>query len=248
MVQAKAVAAGVALEAVGQHVDWEGTAATVAELKPGTPAAKYLRLGDLITEVNGQQVDTSIEVTRIIERLSPGSLVTLGLTRAGSVQRVQMRTVAPVEGDSHRKSRLGMQLSTLGLKVNLPFDVAIDSGEVVGPSAGLAFALYLYDSQSPKDLLQGRQVVVTGALSPDGLVLPVGRVRQKVIAAQEANRDLLVVPAANLTEAKAAVADACSDGLSCIQLVPVRSMQEAVELLELPSDALQQRIASAPSA
>jgi PDZ domain-containing protein len=176
-----------------------------------------------------------------VANLAPGSTVTLGISRSGSVQRVAMKTIPPVENDTDRRSRLGMQLSTIGLKVNLPFDVAIDSGDVVGPSAGLPFALYLYDSQSPDDLLQGRHVVATGAVSPDGLVLPVGRVRQKVIAAQEANRDVLVVPLANAAEARAAAKSACPEGGGCIQVVPVRSVQEAIELLELPDAELAAR-------
>lgn len=248
MVQAKAVAAGVALEEVGERVDWEGTAATVDLLYKGTPAAKTLKRGDLITVVNGIPVDTSVEVTRAVEQLPPGSLVTMGITRAGQIEQVRMRTIPPERGDLDRRSRLGMSLTTLGLKVNLPYDVAIDSGEVVGPSAGLAFALYLYDSQSPKDLLQGRQVVVTGAISPDGRVLPVGRIRQKVIAAQDANRDLLLVPIGNYQEALTAAKDACSGSSSCIEIVPVRSMGDAIGLLELSSDALRQRLAGTMAA
>jgi PDZ domain-containing protein len=248
MVQAKAVAAGVALELAGERVDWEGTAATVDQLYEGTPAAAVLQRGDLITEVNGIEVDTSVEVTRIVEKLPPGSAVTIGLTRAGEVQRVTMKTIPPVEGDDHRKSRLGMNLSTIGLKVNLPFNVAIDSGDVVGPSAGLAFALYLYDSQTPDDLLQGRHVVATGAISPDGLVLPVGRIRQKVIAAQDANRDVFVVPLANAAEAEAAVKAACPKDAECIQIVPVRSAQEAIDLLELSDAELEARVSTAASA
>jgi PDZ domain-containing protein len=250
MAQAKAVAAGVALEAAGKRVDWDGTAATVDRLYAGTPAVRLLRAGDLILQVNGRAVDASVEVTRAVDQLPPGSLVTLGIQREGVIKRVQMRTIAPVEGDTSRRSRLGVQLSTIGLRVHLPFDVAIDSGDVVGPSAGLAFALYLYDSISPDDLLQGRHVVATGAISPDGLVLPVGRVKQKVVATVEANRDVLLVPYTNAAEARAAAKEACPKGADCLRVVPVRTMAEAVELLRLTEQELEVRMdsGSAPSA
>lgn len=248
MAQAKAVAAGVALDMVGEKVRWDGNGAVVDAVVPGTPAGRRLRPGDIISEVNRIPVDSSVDVTRVVERLAPGSRVVIGLTRAGEVRRETLRTVAPEPGDDTRRSRLGMALSTLALDVRLPYDVGIDSGEVVGPSAGLAFALYLFDSRSSIDLLHGRHVVATGALSPDGQVLPVGRVRQKVIAAQAANRDVLVVPRANGPDAMAAANQACREGSGCVQVIPVRTAREAVELLQLDEAELQARLGNATAA
>jgi PDZ domain-containing protein len=244
MSEAKQVAAGVAFDLIdGPHTVWSGSGAVVDATSPGTPAAGALRAGDLITQVDGRDVDTSVEAERLINAHTPGSVVTLGIQRAGVPMRPRLRTLRPEQGDEDRRSRIGVNLSTTGLKVRLPRNVAIDSGEVVGPSAGLAFALYLYDALSSADLLHGRYVVVTGALAPDGQVLPVGRVRQKAIAAQAANRDLFVVPVANADEARAAITEVCHSGSSCVQVVPVRSAMEAVRLLSLQPTELSSRIA-----
>lgn len=250
MDEAKQVSAGVAFDAAGRPVTWAGTGATVALVDPNGPSAGRLQRGDIIVRVNGTDVDTSVDAGRIIHRLAPGSVVRLGVQRAGAASQVSVRTIAPPPGgDGTRRSLIGVDLSTIGLQVRLPQDVGIDSGEVVGPSAGLAFALYLVDALlRNEDLLRGRNVVATGALAPDGQVLPVGRIRQKALAAQAAKRDLFVVPAANAIEARAAVGDACEEGAGCLSVVPVRSVTEALELLRLDDQALAARIAAAPAA
>jgi PDZ domain-containing protein len=214
----------------------------VEQVAPNGPAARALRAGDIIVSVNGTTVDTSVEAGRIIHALAPGSTVTLGVQRAGTPLRARVRTVKPLSGDSTHRSEIGVALSTIGLRVRLPRDVGIDSGNVVGPSAGLAFALYLVDALTPQDLLRGRNVVATGAVAPDGSVLAVGRVRQKAIATQAANRDLLLVPRANVEEARAAVAKECD--AACVQVVPVRSVAEAVSLLRLDDAQLQARVSA----
>jgi PDZ domain-containing protein len=206
----------------------------VALVDPKGPSAGRLQRGDIIVTVNGIGVDTSVDAVRIIHRRPPGSVVTLGVQRAGVASRVQVRTIAPSEvWEGSPRSVIGVDLSTIGMRVQLPQDVGIDSGEVVGPSAGLAFSLYLVDALlRSDDLLRGRYVVATGSLAPDGQVLPVGRIRQKALAAQASKRDLFVVPAANAAEARKAVADAC-DGSGCIQVVGVRSVSEAIAKLKL---------------
>ncbi len=247
MDEAKQVSAGVAFDLAGRPVNWVGTGATVALVDPRGPSAGRLQRGDIIVTVNGTPVDTSVDASRIIHQQAPGSVVTLGVQRAGVASRVQVRTIAPPEvWDGSPRSVVGVDLSTIGLRVKLPQDVGIDSGEVVGPSAGLPFALYLVDTlQRNVDLLKGRNVVATGALAPDGRVLAVGRVRQKAIAAQAAKNDLLLVPVANAAEAKQAVSKSCDTG--CIKVVPVHSVSEAISLLQLDDAALASKLAAAPA-
>ncbi len=240
MSEAKQVAAGIAFDLVGRPVRWSGTGATVERVAPDGPARNVLRPGDIIVSVNGTVVDTSVEAGRIIHALAPGSRVRLALQRAGVATRVDVTTVAPKVEEYGHRSEIGVELSTIGLRIGLPEDVRIDSDNVVGPSAGLAFSLYLVDSLLPEDLLRGRRVVVTGSLSPDGTVLEVGRVRQKAIAAQNARRDLLLVPAANHRVAREAVADTCGGDGACVSVIPVYTVEQAVELLRLDDAALEQ--------
>lgn len=71
----------------------------------------------------------------------------------------------------------------------------IGSGEVLGPSAGLAFALEMIATLQGVDLAAGRKVAATGVLSPSGEVLPVGGVVQKAVACAREGIDLFLVPA-----------------------------------------------------
>ncbi|MGE5578806.1 MAG: S16 family serine protease [Bacillota bacterium] len=73
--------------------------------------------------------------------------------------------------------------------------VHIGSGEVIGPSAGLAFVLEMIATLQGVDLAGGRKVAATGALSPRGEVLPVGGILQKAAACSREGIDLFLVPA-----------------------------------------------------
>jgi hypothetical protein len=65
-------------------------------------------------------------------------------------------------------------------------------GGLDGPSAGLAFALALLEAELGC-LLPGRTVAATGAITPWGLIVPVGEVALKAAAAEAADAAVLVV-------------------------------------------------------
>ena len=80
-------------------------------------------------------------------------------------------------------------------RAQLPVKVTISPrGLGRGPSAGLAFALEVYDAASGHRLARGRRIAVTGTIDLDGNVGPIGGVRQKVIGAARRHSDLVLVP------------------------------------------------------
>ena len=98
-------------------------------------------------------------------------------------------TIRPVRDPEQDAFVVGIRVGQ-ALDVDLPFDIRIQTGDVGGPSAGLAFALTLLE-EFGRDVDHGRRVVVTGALDLDGTVLPVGGIEQKVIGAKRSGaRDL----------------------------------------------------------
>lgn len=99
----------------------------------------------------------------------------------------------------------------------------IDSGDIGGPSAGLAFALALIDVSTRGDLTGGATIAATGELTPDGVVRAVGGTRLKTLAARRAGCALFVVPLANLEEARGAA--------GTMRLLGVDSLAEAVQKL-----------------
>ena len=89
-------------------------------------------------------------------------------------------------------------------RATLPVKVTISPrGLGRGPSAGLAFALEVYDALSGHRLAKGRKIAVTGTIDLDGNVGPIGGVRQKVLGAVRRGADMVLVPVENATDGRA---------------------------------------------
>jgi Lon-like protease len=107
---------------------------------------------------------------------------------------------------------------------SFPFEITIESGDVGGPSAGLMWAVGLYDLLTPGDLTGGKTVAGTGSIDLDGNVGPIGGILDKVVAAREANADIMLVPRDNFDE----VRDVDAGDL---RLISVSTFDDAVEAL-----------------
>ena len=81
-----------------------------------------------------------------------------------------------------------------------PIDVRIASGDVGGPSAGLMWAVGLYDLLTPGDITAGKTVAGTGTIDTRGRVGPIGGIQDKVVAAERAGATVFLVPADNMKE------------------------------------------------
>ena len=82
--------------------------------------------------------------------------------------------------------------------------VTVNSGDVGGPSAGLAYTLAIIDQLTPGSLTGGNTVAVTGTMELDGHVGEVGGVHQKTLAAIDAGATLMIVPTGEYPDAKSA--------------------------------------------
>lgn len=228
----KQIAAAVAFDMLGESSKLHGNGATVVAVDPAGPAAGQLMPGDRIVRVDGRVILTSVGLTSFVSSRPPGSLVKLGVRRDGLPYMFRLRTGAPPADDRIHRSRIGIEVYTAGLKIDLPHDVRISTSSVGGPSAGLAFALAVYDMRSPGDLVGGSAVAATGELALDGQVLPVGGIWQKAISAQEDGATLLLVPEKNAADARKALEGmACAISNSCLRVVGVGRVSEAVRVL-----------------
>jgi PDZ domain-containing protein len=120
---------------------------------------------------------------------------------------------------------VGVDVQTRDLKYEFPVDVGIDTGEVGGPSAGLAFTLAVLDVLTPGELTGGHRVAVTGTMGLDGRVGPVGGAAQKAITVRDAGYEVFLVPSDELAEVKAAVGDD-------LRVVAVDTLAEALHALD----------------
>ena len=174
-----------------------GVGAEVVEVQPGMAAAGILKADDVITSIDGKQVNNSSDAVAAIRARAPGDTVRMHVKR-GDAAAFDAEAVLG-RGDDGRPL-LGVRLST---KIQLPFEIKIDSGRVVGPSAGLAYGLELLDLLTPGELTGGSTVAATGELEADGTIGAVGGVGQKTVSVRRAGIQVFLVPKANEAEARA---------------------------------------------
>jgi PDZ domain-containing protein len=192
----------------------------VTDIVTDSPADGVVRLGDIIIAVNGVRVHNADQAADAITGVEPGTPVTLRVKRGGAVKTVTVTTGQSPDDPS--QSRIGVSIVD-----KPPFDVHIDLGqEIGGPSAGLMFALGIYDKLTPGYLTGGMHIAGTGTIDDAGRVGEIGGIQQKIAGAVNAGATVFLVPDANCAEATGA-ADAGS-----IDLIDVNTMDGAVKALE----------------
>ncbi len=225
MTRSQSVAAAVALRELGYKVIARPVGALISDVVPDAPAAGKLQPTDIVVAVDGAKVLTPGDLRRLLRRVEPGQAVTLTVRRGTTTLRVKLETIA----DPREPGRpvIGV-IPDQAADIRLPIEVEIDTGDVGGPSAGLAFALDVLEELG-RDVDRGYKVAVTGAIELDGSVVPVGGVRQKTIGARGGDIDVFLVPAGgNAEEAKR---NAGSD----LRVIPVQNFRQALqELATLP--------------
>jgi PDZ domain-containing protein len=203
IVDSKETAQYVALTRLGYTVPEHGEGALVREVRTDlNPAVSVLRVGDVVTEADGRPVTLADDLVAVIAGHRPGERVQLVAAPAGRPgERRRLDVVLGTRDDG--SAVLGVALETYRRRFDFPFRVEIDSGQVGGPSAGLAFTLALLDVLTPGELTGGVPVAATGTIDRDGRVGPVGGVAQKTIAVKRAGAKLFIVPSEEYAEAKA---------------------------------------------
>ncbi len=218
MSDSKQVAMYVALRRLGYEVTENGDGVFVNDIDPTVPAAEVLRQGDVVVEADGTKTLLMGDLVDVIEAHKPGDLLTLRVRRQGAERDVSAKLV-----EREGRTILGVLIETANQSFNYPFEVSIDSENIGGPSAGLAFTLGLIDRLTDGELAGGAEVAVTGTIQPDGSVGLVGGIRQKALAARRAGATLMLVPKAELAEAKRNAGD--------LEVRGVQTLDDALEVL-----------------
>ncbi|MFY9587939.1 MAG: S16 family serine protease [Actinomycetota bacterium] len=206
--------------------------ARVIGVAGGFPAEGHLKQGDLIVGVDGHEVtDPRGAVDRVVAR-PVGSIVEIEFVRDDKHLTTKVKTIRSPLRDQEGVPVIGVRLAPAFL---LPFGVTIDSQNIGGPSAGLAFALSVVDAVTPEDLTRGHLVAVTGTILGDGRVGPVGGVEFKVRAAEREGADVFLVPSIEVDQAEKVAKD--------IKIIGVDTLADAIaELRKLA------RVARRPAA
>lgn len=178
---------------------------------------------DVILSVDGRRVLDQRSLAPILAGRDSGDDVQVRVLRGDAQVGLTITLAASL--DDPRRPALGI---FVGSAFRLPNDVQIDSQEIVGPSAGLVFALALADRLTPEDLTAGYDIAVTGTIElvdGRGVVGPIGEIEKKVRGARAEGADVFIAPA---SQVEAARAEAPSD----MQVFGVATLAEAIELLK----------------
>ena len=219
-------------------------------------SAKFL-LGDTVVSVNGKPVGNTAHMRAALEGIEPGESVSLEMQFFDQpVRQATAKLGESLSEDQGAFSLIfedvglsdgagvdqGVDLDQ-GVDSECPdaqtwlfFDwpdlelvtrVSFDTGDVGGPSAGLAFSLAVVDLLTEGDLTGGLRVATTGifrdSFSDD--VSSVGGVRQKTAAVRNSGYDVFLVPENDYDEAVSAAGDD-------LRVEKVTTLRDALATLE----------------
>jgi PDZ domain-containing protein len=198
MEQSHVYAAAAALKLLGYSVKIEATGVRVRAISDGVPASKALRGGDVVVGADGLPVRQPEDLVAAIHKHKVGDAIVLRIMRGSETIEVTTQTIGRPENPSDPV--IGIHIEPVP-RIRLPLAVQIESLGIGGPSAGLMFALGIYDLLDPGDLTKGRVVAGTGEIALDGVVGAVGGIRQKIESARRAGAELFIVPTVELEQA-----------------------------------------------
>lgn len=252
----KLMAEREALGYLGYDAEFAADGVRVLDVAEDVPAAEVLRPDDVIVSVDDEPVTLPDELRAELGAHAPGDSVTLGIRRSSlsagesaspGQEAVDSLSVdveliaAEAESDSEAepghdaaeqsgsRAVLGVTVEPFNPRIESEVDVKVDSGDVTGPSAGLAWSLAIIDVLTPGSLTGDRDVAVTGEILADGSVGVIGGTAQKTATVVRNDVDVFLFPAGTPDEEQAEMRRIAGDDT---ELVPVASLAEAMEYLD----------------
>lgn len=189
MADSQQEAIAVALRALGQKVP---EVVTVGALTAGSPSKGVLLAGDVLLSIDGKAISSADSLQTAIRAHKPGAKVVFTVRR-GSKERVAMVKTGSAGGHAVVGVYLG---STFVFATK----VSINAGNVGGPSAGMMFALAVYDKLTSGLLTGGANIAGTGTIDSAGAVGAIGGIQQKLVGAQRGGATWFLAPAADCNE------------------------------------------------
>lgn len=212
----------VGLQQAGFNAAMVGKGVRVLSIETNSPAQGLLQPGDVIVALNGIPIRTTNDLIGQVQRQAPDATVQLQVDRLQGKIDLSVPLMPPAAPGN--PPRIGIAIASAGSDVSLPFPVKIIPQKIVGgPSAGLMFALTVYNAVTPGDLTGGRKIAGTGTINLDGSVGPIGGVEQKVVAAELAGASYFLSPPENYAAARSVARH--------IQVVKIATIAQAIEFL-----------------
>jgi PDZ domain-containing protein len=182
----------------------------VVDASPASRAG--LTVGDDVVAVNGTPIKNSCALVRYVHDLAPGTALKFGVDKVSisKIGTLSWRSTSYLKvvtsktpsaaarsscsgATTPAKSWVGIALEN-DVAYALPAKVSINTANIGGPSAGLAMTLTLINKLSHGSLTGHHVIAVTGTMSVNGDVGPVGGVEEKAVAVHRAGSSVFIVP------------------------------------------------------
>ena len=160
----------------------------ISGIRKYSDANDKLQAGDFIMEIDGKKINNIDEIRSSYSDKEIGDSLLIAVDReneSGDIERKSFN-VELVENQELNAST-GEKRPAIGILVGttarFPIDVEFNISGVGGPSAGMIFALGIIEKLTQEDLLRGRKVAGTGAITASGRVGGIGGIEEKMIGA-----------------------------------------------------------------
>lgn len=188
------------------------------------PSGGRLNPGDLILAVNDQPAPTPQRVLELIQEHRVGESIRFTVQRDRRTVNVDVVTAA---------STNNAQVPSVGIEIGVGYryEPTVTFGvsqEIGGSSAGLVFALAIYDELTPGELIDGRSVAGTGEIDPQGRVRPIGGLQEKIASAEREGAGIFLVPGQNCRDLAGLGTD--------LQVIRVDTLDDAIQGLRKLED------------
>ncbi|MDO5569001.1 MAG: S16 family serine protease [bacterium] len=154
-----------------------------------------LQVGDEILKANGVEIDNVDKLRAIINESNVEDIIELDVIRDEKEIKVSTKVF---ENDGIKQ--VGMLVITnYQYELDPAISLKFRSSES-GASGGLMLALSIYDIIGDEDIVKGRKIAGTGAITMSGAVEEIGGVKYKLMGAVRNNVDVVLVPESNYEE------------------------------------------------
>ncbi len=212
----------------------------VLNVLEGGAADGLLKAGDIVTELNNEQINRQEKLADLLSGKELGDEVEIVINRDDELitERIKLKEIPESEG------RVGIGISFAESKtIKTDPNVNANTEEIGGPSAGLMFTLEILNQLIDEDLTKGYDIAGTGEMLENGQVGRIGGIEKKVVAAEKAGIEIFFAPDDVISESilkvnptvqpnyEVAVKTAKEIGTT-MKIVPVKTIDDALAYLE----------------
>ncbi|MFF4904785.1 YlbL family protein [Streptomyces sp. NPDC001260] len=206
----------------------------VSTVVKDSPAEGRLHAGDVIKAVDDTAVKEPADVAKLVTKHKPGQNVVFTIVPAKEQAAAEKAHKTPTKTEkititTATSADSGAKRAIVGISAGtdhtFPFTIDIKLADVGGPSAGLMFALGIYDKLTPGSLTGGNFVAGTGTIDDAGKVGPIGGIEMKTVGARDKGARYFLTPAENCSAA-------AKDTPGGLRLVKVHTIKDALSALK----------------